>query len=96
MDKLKAFQIILTGKVQGVGFRHFAQRKALELGLDGWVRNKEDGSVEIEIEGDLFLIRIFTDRLKSGNAFSRVDRIFTKELPEIHGYNSFYIKNRTG
>ncbi len=92
MDKLKAFHIILTGRVQGVGLRHFTQRKALELGLDGWVRNKGDGSVEVEVEGDPFLIQIFTDRIKSGNSFSRVDRIFTTELPEIHGYNSFYIK----
>lgn len=39
------------GVVQGVGFRWFVQRRASELGLDGWVRNRPDGSVELLAEG---------------------------------------------
>lgn len=92
MNRTKAFHIVLVGRVQGVGFRHFIRRTALELGLNGWVRNKPDGSVEVEVEGDEELILVFTELLKSGNSFSRVDRIFNSELPDLQYYRSFYIK----
>jgi acylphosphatase len=42
----------ITGRVQGVGFRFYTQRKARELGISGWVRNRRDGSVEVVIRGD--------------------------------------------
>jgi acylphosphatase len=44
-------RLLITGRVQGVGFRFYAQRKARELGLTGWVRNCRDGSVEAVIQG---------------------------------------------
>ncbi len=83
---------MLVGRVQGVGFRHFVRRKALELGLKGWVRNKTDESVEIEVEGDEELIPVFIRLLKTGNSYSRVDRVFQSELPDIQQYTSFFIK----
>lgn len=82
----------LIGRVQGVGFRHFARQKALELNLGGWVRNKMDGSVELEVEGIPETISTFIDYLKTGNGYSRIDRIFKSELPELSEYQSFYIK----
>jgi len=50
MDRITK-QLIITGRVQGVGFRFYTQRKALELGITGWVRNCRDGSVEAVIQG---------------------------------------------
>ena len=41
----------MRGRVQGVGFRYFVQRKAVELGLDGWTRNLDDGTVEVYAAG---------------------------------------------
>ncbi|HEX9686635.1 MAG TPA: acylphosphatase [Burkholderiales bacterium] len=46
-----AKRLLITGRVQGVGFRFYLQRKARELGLAGWVRNCRDGSVEAVIQG---------------------------------------------
>jgi acylphosphatase len=42
----------ITGRVQGVGFRFYTQRKARELGIAGWVRNRRDGSVEAIVQGE--------------------------------------------
>lgn len=48
---MRRVHVIVTGTVQGVGFRWSTQLRAEELGLSGWVRNRPDGSVEAELEG---------------------------------------------
>ena len=55
---------VITGRVQGVGFRFYMQRKARELGVTGWVRNRRDGSVEAVIQGE-------PDRVESMTAWTR-------------------------
>lgn len=66
---------IVYGKVQGVGFRRFAQRCAIECSVGGWVKNLSDGSVEIEAVGSPTQIASFIERISIGHWFSTVEEI---------------------
>ena len=57
---------IVHGMVQGVGFRYSARREAERLGLAGWVRNRADGTVEAEVEGDERSVAAMLDWLAQG------------------------------
>ncbi len=66
----------ITGRVQGVGFRRWAERTAKEIGaLSGWVRNVEDGSVEILLKGEEAAVEEMIARCRKGPLFARVDNI---------------------
>lgn len=58
--------IIVKGLVQGVGFRYYVERQAVQLGLRGYVRNLYNGDVEIETEGDRSLVEEFIKEVKIG------------------------------
>lgn len=66
--------ITVTGRVQGVAFRWYTQKKALSLGLTGWVRNQADGSVRIVAEGPRPELETFLDWAAAGPDHARVDR----------------------
>ncbi|MEW9676211.1 acylphosphatase [Lentibacillus sp. L22] len=71
-----AIHVIVSGRVQGVGFRYAAKQSAVQHKLVGWVRNKEDGTVEMEIAGDHTNIEQYLEDMKSGfSPFIRVDQI---------------------
>jgi acylphosphatase len=73
---------LVKGRVQGVGFRWFVHREAAALNLNGWVRNTEDGHVEVVAAGateDLLELR---QALHKGSRGSRVDAIVEHELDE--------------
>ncbi len=59
-------RIIVIGLVQGVGYRYFIYRKAVELGLRGYVKNLFDGNVEIVVEGEKDKIQILIEHAKIG------------------------------
>lgn len=63
------------GRVQGVGFRYFVQKTALEIGVAGWVRNRADGSVEALAEGSETQLARMRAALEKGPAISRVERV---------------------
>lgn len=87
---MSARRAVVQGRVQGVGFRFFAERAARELGVRGWVRNLPDGSVEAVAEGDDEAIATFIERLKRGPLSSRVDRVEVAEAPP-QGFDGFEI-----
>src|SRR6266545_232448 len=72
VDRLHA---VVRGDVQGVGFRYFVQRKARQLGLTGWVRNNDDGTVELVAEGGRGDLEQLKQALEEGPRAARVDRV---------------------
>mgnify|MGYP006289533989 CR=1 FL=1 len=81
------------GRVQGVFFRANAKEKAQELGLNGWVKNREDGSVEMVIEGKEKTINDLLDWCKSGPGISKVNNINIlkeEEKEKLKGFEILY------
>ena len=85
-------KIIVSGKVQGVGYRYFAQMKAVQFGITGWVRNRQDGTVEMLTTGDKENLDSFIEEIRRGNPFSTVDQIDISETKAEEKYRSFTIK----
>ena len=73
---------LIQGRVQGVGFRWFVHREASELDLCGWVRNTEDGDVEVVAAGKAADLAELRSSLRRGPRGSRVDRLVEHELAE--------------
>jgi acylphosphatase len=71
----ETLEAVVRGRVQGVGFRWFAQREAMILGLTGWVANEPDGSVRCVATGPRATLEAFADRLRDGPPSGRVDRV---------------------
>ena len=73
---------LVQGRVQGVGFRWFVHREASELRLSGWVRNTEEGDVEVVASGNLEDLAELRASLRQGPRGSRVDRLLEHYLDE--------------
>jgi len=86
MERLHA---VVHGDVQGVGFRYYVQRKARQLGLHGWVRNNDDGTVELVAEGGRDELEQLKRALQEGPRMARVDRVETQwsnGTGKLHGF----------
>ena len=76
---------LVKGRVQGVGFRWFVHREAAALELSGWVRNTEDGHVEVLATGDPASLAELKQALRKGSRGSRVDAVIEHELDAKEG-----------
>lgn len=83
----------MSGRVQGVGYRYFASQRARELGLDGWVRNRLDGSVELRIEGRASDLERFAGLLREGPPLARVEGITRNEVETDPAQRGFRIRS---
>ena len=85
---------LIKGRVQGVGFRWFVHREASELDLRGWVRNTEDGEVEVVASGSVEDLSELRTSLRRGPRGSRVDQLIEHYLDESEatGLSSFRIE----
>ncbi|WP_343563224.1 acylphosphatase [Kiloniella sp. b19] len=72
---MKTRRVMISGKVQGVGFRHWTCQQAGQLGLAGWVRNRSSGDVEACFTGENNAVEIMLDRLWKGPGFSKVTAV---------------------
>ncbi len=66
---------IVSGTVQGVGYRDFVRAAAEELDLKGWVQNREDGSIEVLAQGYPDSLKEFQSRLVEGSILARVEAV---------------------
>ncbi len=88
---MKATRLLISGIVQGVGFRYFTERAAQDLGLTGYVRNLRDGRVEAVAAGTEEQVRAFIDQMRLGPAGAMVDGIEAGETDLDDGINRFDI-----
>ncbi|ESX03834.1 acylphosphatase [Mesorhizobium sp. LSJC268A00] len=79
-DRQKAVQARMHGKVQGVGYRLWARREAIRLGLVGWVRNERDGTVTASIAGADAAVSTMIERLRQGPRGASVSRVEIEEF----------------
>jgi acylphosphatase len=86
MERLHA---IVRGDVQGVGFRYFVQRRGRQLGLQGWVRNNDDGTVEVVAEGARRELEDLKRALEEGPRLARVQRVETRWSEAAGGLDRF-------
>jgi len=70
-----ARRYVISGRVQGVGFRYFAEAAAAREGLHGWVRNLPDGRVEATAEGESEAVERFEHAIRHGPPGARVERV---------------------
>jgi acylphosphatase len=73
------FRVVISGRVQGVGYRAWAEVTAVELGVEGWVRNCRDGSVEAVLAGPEEVVLTMIELCRDGPRGARVDSIDQRE-----------------
>lgn len=84
--------ILFEGDVQGVGFRYRAKYAAQGLGLTGWVKNRWDGSVEMEVQGSEAMINKMLVLINQSQ-YIRIDRMVTKEIPVDPSDSGFHVRS---
>jgi len=89
---MTARNYIVSGRVQGVGFRWFVDHEARQLGLAGWVRNNVDGSVEVLAMGSEEQLAALGQKLRQGPRAARVDDVRERPAHPVDGLTTFRIE----
>ncbi len=87
-----AAEIVVDGRVQGVGYRSFVERKAAQLGLVGYVMNLKDGRVRVRVEGRRNAIEELLRDLEKGPPLARVGQVSVAWRPPTGRFNAFGIR----
>lgn len=85
------YSIIVNGRVQGVGFRFFANSYAIRYGLTGLVQNQNNGSVKMEIQGSEASAKIFLQMIQEGNRFIVVEHMEQVKIPLVSDESAFRV-----
>lgn len=83
--------VLISGRVQGVGFRHFTKTNADDFGVKGWVKNLDNGKVEAVFEGKESDVQALIGKIKAGPAFGKVSEIETEQT-ETGNYKKFEVR----
>ena len=83
----------VTGRVQGVGFRYFVLREAMDLGLDGWVANTPGGAVRCVAEGPRPHLDVLLERLREGPPAAIVDHVSEAFMPATGTLGPFTVRS---
>lgn len=83
------YHIILEGRVQGVGCRFFCQMNAKSLSLTGWVKNLDNGMVELEVQGSEESLNKYISTITKGNRFIRIDDYSIKKKEVVQNERTF-------
>ena len=86
----KTCHLRIRGRVQGVGFRMFVEREARERALNGWVRNRRDGSVEAVVQGPADAVEALIARVRTGPPSARVTDV--QVGPAEGAYDRFEVR----
>jgi acylphosphatase len=86
VERLRA---VIHGDVQGVGFRYFLVDSARPLGLQGWVRNRSDGAVEVVAEGERKKLERLLQAARQGPRHARIDNVEVDWQPPAGGLTRF-------
>ena len=87
----KYFELIIEGRVQGVGMRYFVYTRALKHGINGFVKNTADGNVEILCSGEQTKMDEFIAEIKKGPSFSFISDVRINEAAE-NDFENFEIR----
>ena len=90
--EIARIQLIITGKVQGVGYRFSAKQQAEQLGITGWVKNRPNGHVEIMAEGYQQQLNQLLTWAQNGPQFANVDDIVINNLTAHNEFDQFTIR----
>ena len=86
------YNLLLSGRVQGVGFRYFAQSRASRYNIKGYVRNIYDNKVEVVCQGEPDNLDKFILEVKNGPSFSHITNVEMEEVIDSPVYDVFEIK----
>lgn len=89
---MERYYIKVYGRVQGVGFRYTAMYLAKSCNITGWVKNCDDGSVHMEVQGSSQAVNKFIIKIKSSSGFIRVDDIDMQKINSVDNERSFDVK----
>jgi acylphosphatase len=90
---VKRFHVIVTGRVQGVFFRATAREHAKALGIQGFVKNLPDGSVELDAQGEEDSLRDLLHWAQHGPPGARVDNVEVEWKPPLDSGDEFEVRN---
>lgn len=82
-------QFIISGKVQGVSYRDWTVQQAQQLALNGWVRNRNDGTVEVLVSGEEAAVQDFVTRCHAGPSRANVEAITERAVDEAVSFSGF-------